>query len=90
VRTRYGRQRPGAHPTARSRASCADTDFYSWLEAFGRSTGQDGLEEPNARYRLELTVCGGREGKKSGVLAVMFVHDADIEHIEPELVKDKL
>jgi hypothetical protein len=30
------------------------------------------------------------EDKKSGVLSLMFVHDADIEGIEPQLLKDKL
>jgi hypothetical protein len=30
-----------------------------------------------------------REGKKSDVLSLMFVHDADIDNIEIKLLKDK-
>jgi hypothetical protein len=33
---------------------------------------------------------GDREDKKSGVLSLMFVRDADIEDIEPKLLKDTL
>ncbi len=38
-----------------------------------------------------MTMCtSDSEGKKSDVLCLTFVHDADTDDTEPELLKDKL
>jgi hypothetical protein len=55
-----------------------------------QKSGRDGPEEPAARYRLEVTSAAATVKKKSGVLSLMFVDDADIEDIDPKLLKDRL
>jgi hypothetical protein len=92
VRSRSCREPSGAHQTARSRASGADTGFLQLLEAAGRSPARNGLEEPAARRPLEMNMrASDRKEKKSGVLSRMFVHEVDIDNIETKPpLKDNL
>jgi len=62
------------------------------LGGLGRQApGRGGLEGPASRYCLEVTMCtAALKAKKSGVLSLMFVHDAYIDNIEIKLLKDKL